>query len=619
MRSREVPFSSLMFLAATPIQKIRRRRLQDVLLMLLRAAVLVLLAAAFARPYLLQDNIPFVLEREQESVVILVDASFSMQHEGRFEQAIGLARERLDSGDEWALVAFSSEANQLTELTRERDIHLAALSMLEPSFASTDFFPAISLAADILQDAQHTSRTIVLVSDFQQTGFSAAMDDLVLPDGVAFEPVEVGGERIENRYFSDFSASLHRRGDRVAAHLDARINPEGDVTLILNGSEEAQQSGPSVAFRPVSDRSGPVTGQLFVSDTEQLADDYYYFTYTIQPRPKILIVDASDQQRTAFFLSSAFELGEASQFSVQVRRSFAQLTGVDLVIVADAASLSATSTLALTRFAERGGAVILAFSSPILPSASALMGTGLASSMMSSYDLQRAAAVITSVDTQHPALAQSAGGPILRPRFRQYVQIIPDSLSQTLAAFDTGDPFLIERPIGQGRVLAFTSSLSTDWTDLPLTEIYVPLLYQVAGYATGISAVMPQYTVGDAIPMSAAPGAVWEVSDPEGAIYTVEADSLGNGYFRQATRPGHYRVRQGRTSYSIAVNIDPREADLAVRDSEEAYAAVTYSRTPVNEVERLPEDQEEQQNLWQVLLMIVLGLFVLESILASKR
>ena len=71
LRAREVPFSTHMFLEATPIQRVRRRQLQDILLMLLRAAALVLLALLFARPFIPPEELPFLLETERESVAIL--------------------------------------------------------------------------------------------------------------------------------------------------------------------------------------------------------------------------------------------------------------------------------------------------------------------------------------------------------------------------------------------------------------------------------------------------------------------------------------------------------------------------------------------------------------------
>ena len=52
MKAKKVPFGSLMFLKATPKELIKKRRLRDLLLMTLRAAIFGLLAFAFARPFI---------------------------------------------------------------------------------------------------------------------------------------------------------------------------------------------------------------------------------------------------------------------------------------------------------------------------------------------------------------------------------------------------------------------------------------------------------------------------------------------------------------------------------------------------------------------------------------
>ena len=153
LRAREVPFSTHMFLEATPIQRVRRRQLQDILLMLLRAAALVLLALLFARPFIPPEELPFLLETERESVVILMDVSYSMQHDSRFEEGVQLARAELETGDEWALVTFSDAAEQLTALGRDVSVHEAALRAQSPGYRTTDLYPALRLGVDILQDA----------------------------------------------------------------------------------------------------------------------------------------------------------------------------------------------------------------------------------------------------------------------------------------------------------------------------------------------------------------------------------------------------------------------------------------------------------------------------------
>ena len=75
----EVPFSSLMFLTPTPPRLTRRSRLDNILLLLLRAAALCLLAAAFARPFWRQAAQLDFGDSERRRTVILIDTSASMR------------------------------------------------------------------------------------------------------------------------------------------------------------------------------------------------------------------------------------------------------------------------------------------------------------------------------------------------------------------------------------------------------------------------------------------------------------------------------------------------------------------------------------------------------------
>jgi hypothetical protein len=57
-RSEIVPFSSLMFLLKIPKRMVRQQMLKNLLLMLLRLALIALLVGVFARPYLVQSATP---------------------------------------------------------------------------------------------------------------------------------------------------------------------------------------------------------------------------------------------------------------------------------------------------------------------------------------------------------------------------------------------------------------------------------------------------------------------------------------------------------------------------------------------------------------------------------
>src|SRR5215467_15485926 len=76
-RAPRVPFPSLMFIRQIEQKTIRRRRLRNLWLLVLRCLALLLLALAFSRPYIAAGN------RDLASLagtgVILLDVSYSMR------------------------------------------------------------------------------------------------------------------------------------------------------------------------------------------------------------------------------------------------------------------------------------------------------------------------------------------------------------------------------------------------------------------------------------------------------------------------------------------------------------------------------------------------------------
>ena len=155
----EVRFSSLMFLRPTPPRLTRRSRLDNWPLLLLRALVLLLLAAAFTRPYL-RNASQSESDLASRRWVIAVDTSASMRRGGLWDQA----RLRVDeilvdlrAGDEIAVVAFDNEPKTLLHFEQTSRLTVAqirssiesVLSSMSPSWAATDLGRAISYAADL--------------------------------------------------------------------------------------------------------------------------------------------------------------------------------------------------------------------------------------------------------------------------------------------------------------------------------------------------------------------------------------------------------------------------------------------------------------------------------------
>lgn len=647
MRAKKVPFGSLMFLKATPKELIKKRRLRDLLLLAIRAAMFALLALAFARPFLPQEQLPFLPQREDQSVVLLIDNSYSMQAGDLFAQAKQTALDRLaaaEGNDEFAVIAFADDVQQLTPLDDDLALHRNVLDALEASYRATDFYNPLRRAAEILQDARHKNQTVVLISDFQRGGWTGALDNWKLDNSITFVPVKIGGGEISNAYVEAFDLTKKRSGAQVALRYDARVSAEGAsadqskaASLILDGQTIEQKTLPAtltsqVTFQQRASREGFFQGALTLGDDDLQIDNQYYFTYDVAARPSLLVVDEGGGRNDAFFLRNAFSFGETSLYDFSTggtqRLSRSGLRGQNVVFVANVGSLTGAQAAAVRAYVEEGGSVVLSFGErtnvQALSSTLQNLGIGTARDVVTARSLQSGEAIIGEVDRRHPIFEPIAasGSAILRPTFRRFVRVVPDSGAVVLGKYDTGDPFLIERRLGRGKVLVYTSTFSTQWTDLPINELFVPFVYQLAKYGLSTSETRRQFTVGEVVPLVGAPGAEWDVRTPDGDVFKVTNDSTGTGFFRDAVLPGHYVAAQGSIAFPFSVNVDSRESVLAARDEEEVYASVV---APSDEVAKTLEaaalvvtDAEKEQKLWRYLIFLVIGLFVLETVLANR-
>src|SRR5690606_15891582 len=281
--------------------------------------------------------------------------------------------------------------------------------------------------------------------------------------------------------------------------------------------------------------------------------------------------------------------------------------------------------------AEDGGTVVFSFGEganlPAYAAALRTLGAGRVDEVVDARALQHAEASIGEVELRHPIFnlfAESGISAIFRSRFHRYVRMEADGDAAVLGTYDTGDPMLVERRLGNGKVLVYTSSFNTVWTDLPVSEMFVPLAYQIVRYGLDGPGARFGYTVGDVVPLQGRPGDEWEVRAPGNRLYKVTIDTSGTGVFRETEEPGNYQAAGSGSTFLFSVNVDPRESDLDTRDEEEAFAAVAAQtqdvpRTPAEAATAAVEENEREQKLWRYLLLLVIGLFAFETVYANRK
>ncbi len=115
-------FSSLMFLSPSPPRLTRRSRLDNLLLLLLRALAILLITAAFARPFFRQESL-LDQATQGRNIALLVDTSASMQRQEVWDEAMRQASDLLDSlspNDLVSLYTIDSKLNTVIGIDSNR-------------------------------------------------------------------------------------------------------------------------------------------------------------------------------------------------------------------------------------------------------------------------------------------------------------------------------------------------------------------------------------------------------------------------------------------------------------------------------------------------------------------
>src|SRR3954451_21182387 len=116
-----LPFSSLMFFEKRTQSSIKHRRLKYLLLFALRVALLILLALAFANPFL--NTSGAAAAGGKKLMVFAIDNSYSMRQGGRLYRAKEQATQALSTmggEDTGVVLAFGSSAQLMNEATTDR-------------------------------------------------------------------------------------------------------------------------------------------------------------------------------------------------------------------------------------------------------------------------------------------------------------------------------------------------------------------------------------------------------------------------------------------------------------------------------------------------------------------
>ena len=653
--TREVtPFSSLMFLKASPPRVTRRSRIENLWLLLLRCLVIGLLALGFSRPFLQRQNATTLpTANPGKRTVVLVDTSASMRREDLAAQARAKAEAIVRGAkpeDEIALLTFDRATRTLLNFEQWRKATagervaqaMQKLETIAPGWSGTALGAALLQAAEMLNgpgEGQSPALEIVVISDLQEGSRFDGLQGYEWQRGITVRTEPVVAKRLANAAAQwiadgeDAETTNEKAGPRIRV-MNSEESPQEQFALewVKAGapSEKLDVYVPAGQVRVARPSPPDLGAERLALSGDDVSFDNALFILKPQPvQAPLLYVgnDASDDSADAFyFLSRAFQKTPSLRVDVRATRGDApvpafQLQEAQMIVLGEVIGDAALPGI---RQFIRDGKTVFA---PLPNSAAAeTLARLLETPAFTATEADvKDYAMFAQVDFQHPlfsAFADPRFNDFTKIHFWKHRRIETTALTgaRVLASFDDKDPALVEVPLGKGRVVILASTWRPADSQLALSSKFVPLLHAMLEQSSKLPPRKAQYFVGEAVPLPPGPQP-FKVRKPDG----VEIDAAAGSTFADTDQPGIYAVTPG--ALRFAVNLSPDESKLTPIGAERLGSlgvplasllkpAVPHS--PEETAHAQAAELEGRQKMWRWLIVAALAVLLLETLLAGR-
>lgn len=682
---KHLEFPALRFIKLRQSANRRQMRLRHWLLLALRCAVIGLLALSLARPSIVASG----MLGDQEAPVaaaLVFDVNPRMQYRQQNQTRLEVAQETAQwlmpqlplESDVSVVDSRSASAAFAVDLgaARQRIERLDADTMAQPLAV------ALEEAMRKVSESDKPRKEVYVFTDLSRATWTSDAMRSLAPR--IKELIDVGVYLIDVGVAepSNFGlAPLRLSGDVLSKNSTLRL--DADLVHVGPGSErevelylgDAGSDKPSVrGQRTVEVGTGESRGADFqlrglnagvhqgyvklVGEDALACDDTRWFTVEVRPAWRVLIVAPTEKSRSAkdyaLFLSEAIAprairvKGEAA-FEVEVisedQLAKQALDGVAAVCLVDPRPLPAGVWQKLTSYVSSGGGLGVFLGRNAWPVDSFNEPTAqevLPGKLVRQWRARET--YLAPEGFQHPLLAKFrplAGSVPWEglPIFRHWQLGSLAKEAGVLLSYSNGQPALLERPLGKGRVLTLTTPISDPanrpdtWNLLPTGDQpwpFVMLANELMYYLVGSDQQRLNYQTGDTAVVHLPAGEkfpVYSLTTPRGDQIRTPVDDKQNALIVTSTEtPGNYRLRAGGGEQGMQLGFSanlPADVSQLERTSADDLKAV-FGDMPFrlahnrDEIDRSVSAGRVGQELFPFLMVFLVLVLAFEQALANR-
>ena len=597
-------FGAMLLLARMQQDLRRRTLLQDRRLLLARLLALALVVLAAAQPEVRRPQDPTEIGGTGRVVVVL-DTSLSMDARQGGDPVYALARRRaledlrsLPPGVQVAVVTAGAPPRTLTAWTSDSALAASLVEGTEREDAATDLHGALTLARGLLEGKPGE---VLVYSDEAGPGVVAACTpdlERLLATGSTVLPRAFAPETPRNvaPVAAEYGDGLEGGSVRVrfanwgpdAREVTATVElPDGARMTAFVEVPGATKDAPGSAVETytVPRQAEGGVAQVRIVDADLPADDVRSFHLPQVGASRVLVVDgdpgSSPTRSEVYFLERALAPGGGSGLAVDVVPT-SGLASLDVakhrvVLLANVGEPGPYAGR-LTEFVRQGGGLVLAVGDNVTAER---WNTALATLLPAPLRRPRDVAALDGADPGMALAPPDLDADVLFKPFqragrdgfprvatRRVMTVQAPSASdtdvRTLLRWSDGSPALLDRTVGNGRVLLWTSTLDLGWTNFPVQSVYMPFVQRLTGVLGGHAAgssVRADGSVGERLSVEVTADSA-EVVDPAGR--QVASERAGRTVSFVPNAPGAWSIRRadGTVAAWIAVQVPTSESDV---------------------------------------------------------
>lgn len=518
-RLQTVEFGTLRFLHELQQKQVRKLRLQQLLLLIIRTLLVIFAVLALSRPTI-ESKLPLLGATSRSSVVILIDNSGSMEAADGYGPRLGQAKHAakeivngLRDGDEVVVLPMTGvDPTQRVDFTRTFAIAREQVDAIQLSGGTASMSASLRSIRQLLERSLHRYTEIYIVSD-AQTSLSwreAADSGAVLRNDASVFLVRIGqGQKgleqnlsidsmnvvtkllqpdkpIEIEAFVRNGSTKDMQGALVSLAFDNKRIAQTSVDIKAGTSKKI-----SLAASP--QRYGMISASIEL-ESDAIDKDNIRYAGLLIPRPSrvALIGTSADQAliRTVLTLPGMERFAPSLVSYQSMSQASSVFNEVDVLMITQG-TYSTQDGILLRQFIDEGGGAMIFAGNGIENLMSALGIVVQGADEASDTSPFR----VKTIDKLHPLYNGVFVSTQDQTTVRETTKILrlqPASGGFDIVQTDAG-PLISEFAVGRGRLLYVSVAPDVQWSTYPLTGLFAATtirstIYLVAPQDQGLRA-----------------------------------------------------------------------------------------------------------------------------------